>query len=149
MVFKMCKKVCLFVKHQKLSRPKRGNCKHLSENKTRERQIDDCGSSVVGHAEQRGTSTDPVILRHLTGNRHEQNEVGGVAGGTELTSSQGGLIERASINLFFNNILVNDWLEPDDWHSNNRDLGVAIFDGLLLEVPLCALEEETMHVDTI
>ena len=108
-----------------------------------------CLSSVVCHTEQGSTSTHPVVLGHLTWELEEQHEVCGVTCGTQLTSSEGGLIERAGVSLLIHGIIENDRLEPDDGHLDDWMLGVTIVNHLLLEVPLRTLEEETVDLNTI
>ena len=111
--------------------------------------MDFCLSSVVCHTEQGGTSTHPVVLGDFTWELEEQHEVCGVACGTQLTSPEGGLIERAGVSLFLRGIRDNDGFEPDDGHLDNGVLGVTIINHLLLEVPFRALEEETVDLNTV
>ena len=69
-----------------------------------------------------------------------------MASSAELTSPETRLVEWARVSSLCRMAFHVNWLEPDHWEVHQRHLRVRIFNQILLVVPFCTLEEETMDV---
>jgi len=85
----------------------------------------------------------------LRGEVEEEDEVGRVTGGTQLTAPGAGLVERASVAASLEVLADIYWLQPDSWELNDRLPGVTVFDAASTEVPLCPLQEEPVDIDAV
>jgi hypothetical protein len=71
-----------------------------------------------------------------------------MASRAQLTGTHTCLIERTLIFLVQVVVLVLNRFDPDHWELNNCDLGVGVFNTLLVVVPLRALHEHSVNIDT-
>lgn len=104
--------------------------------------------SVIGHAEHSSASTDPVLRVLVGGQVHHHDEVSGVTGGGQLSSSLGSLVERALVSPIKLQVDLEDGLKPDDRELRNGNLVVHVLNHLLLVVPLSTFNEVTVDHDT-
>jgi len=100
--------------------------------------------SVIGHAEHSSASTDPVLGVLVGGQVHHHDEVSGVTGGGQLSSSLGSLVERTLVSPVKLKIDLEDGLKPDDRELRDSDLVVHILNHLLLVIPFSSFNEVTV-----
>ena len=106
-------------------------------------------SSIISLCEQSSSSSDPVVGVGLRGEMEEEDEVGRVTGGTQLTAPGAGLVERAAVAASLEVLTSVDGLQPDSWELDDRYPGVTVFDAASTEVPLGTLQIESVDVDAI
>jgi hypothetical protein len=106
----------------------------------------DC--SVIGHAEHSSASSNPVLGVLVSGQVHHHDEIGGVTGGGQLSSSLGSLVQGALVSPIKLEIDLKDRLEPDDGERGDGNLVVHVFNHLLLVIPFGTFNEVTMDVDS-
>ena len=98
-------------------------------------------SSIISLCEQSSSSSDPVVGMGLRCKMEEEDEVGRVTGGTQLTTPGAGLVEWAAEAASLQVLSDVDGLQPDSWELDDRYPGVTVFDAASTEVPLGTLQE--------
>lgn len=71
-----------------------------------------------------------------------------MASRAQLTGTHTRLIERTLIFLVQVVVFVLNGFNPDHWELNDCDFGVGVFNTLLVVVPLRALHEHAVNIDT-
>lgn len=104
--------------------------------------------SFVELAEHGGGPSHPDCWGDRGRNVHVNDEVSGLASGTEHTSALASLVAGASILLLIS-LVVFLWLEPDEWHLVVQLSWELVIDFLLISVVASAIHVETVDVGTV
>jgi hypothetical protein len=79
----------------------------------------------------------------------EEDEVGGVTCGTQLSTSSTRLVQWARVATALDIVSNVDWLKPNYWELNNCLSGCTVLDSGGLHAPLSTFKEESMDIDTV
>ena len=104
--------------------------------------------SIIRHAEECSTSTNPIVSMLLRWQVHEQHEVSRVSSSTQLSRSKTGLVEWALVSSLQVEIYWQERLKPDHREVNEWNLWIGVFDDLFGVVPFRSLEEHSIDVNS-
>jgi len=107
------------------------------------------GRLDVELAEQGNSARDPVFLWLCAGNHHRDNEVCGMSGRRQRTSSLAGLVDRRHVDRFVWNVGTSARLEPDGWQDVEQDAWVRFVELAELTIPACAVDEQAVDVRAV
>jgi len=104
--------------------------------------------SVIEHTEHGGGPSNPDTGLNLGWHVHMDNEVGGLTGGGEDTSTLTSLVARTSV-LFDVSHVVFLGLEPKHRHFTVQFTGFLIINYLFISVVTSTIHVESVHVNTV
>jgi hypothetical protein len=107
---------------------------------------DNC--SIVSHAEESSTSTDPVIFSCVSGEVEVHHEIGRVTCGGQFSLSFRCLVNGAFVSALVLDFVSHHRFKPDGGEISD---GLSVFhlvDEFLFVFPSCSLEEHTVAVHT-
>ena len=106
-------------------------------------------NSVVESKNEGSASLDPVLDFSVDGQNDIADEVGGVAGCGQNTSTLHGLVHGHLVAASGVDVRFCGWLDPDHWCLSKENLRFTLSDTEVLFVPSASFHEHSNHMDAV